>query len=207
MGPPLNLFPTGGRTIALAAIFGCLATWTEISSAQSSTTSQVTNEIRIAELQGRVEVSPAGATTWVLTQTNQILHPFDRLRTGPNSRVALRWSDQSIVPFGAATELEILPPHEPKALSGLHLVRGIISFFHRDTPGRIRVLTRGAVAGVKGTEFVLAVTTTNGTEFTTLSVIDGKVEFGNEQGTLVLTNGEQGVVELGKAPARTAGFI
>src|SRR5438094_1273588 len=93
MGPPLNLFPTGGRTIALAAIFGCLATWTEISSAQSSTTSQVTNEIRIADLQGKVEVSPAGATTWVLTQTNQLLHPSDRLRTGPNSRVALRWSD------------------------------------------------------------------------------------------------------------------
>ena len=110
-------------------------------------------------------------------------------------------------PFGASTELEILPPHSPDAQSGLHLVRGIISFFHRDKPGRIRVITRGAVAGVEGTEFVLAVTVTNGTELTTLSVIDGKVQFGNEQATLVLTNGQQAVAELGKAPARTAGFI
>ncbi len=42
---------------------------------------------------------------------------------------------------------------------------------------------------------------------TTLSVIDGKVKFGNEQAALLLTNGEQAVAELGKAPVRTAGFI
>jgi outer membrane receptor protein involved in Fe transport/Tfp pilus assembly protein PilF len=38
-------------------------------------------------------------------------------------------------------------------------------------------------------------------------VIDGKVRFGNEQATLLLTNGQQAVVEPGQAPVRTAGFI
>ena len=163
-----------------------------------------TNQIRIVELQGTVEVSPAGAKTWVLTQTNQALYPFDRLRTGTNSRVALLWSDQSVVPFGPSTELEILPPHTADAQSGLHLVRGVISFFHRDQPGRIRIITRGAVAGVEGTEFVLAV---NDADRTTLSVIDGKVTFGNDTATLVLTNGQQAVADPGAAPARTAGFV
>ena len=138
-----------------------------MSCAQPARVSEATNEIRIAELQGTVEVSPAGATTWVLTQTNQRLHSNDRLRTGANSRVALRWSDQSITLFGALTELEILPPHSPDAQSGLRLGRGIISFFHRGTPGRIRIITQGAVAGVEGTEFVAAVTATNGTELST----------------------------------------
>lgn len=159
------------------------------------------------ELQGVVEVSPAGAAAWVLTRTNQLLNPYDRLRTGTNSRVALRWSNQSIVPFGASTELEILPPHSTDAQSGLRLIRGILSFFHRDQPGRIRVVTRGAAAGVEGTEFVLAVTATNDTERTTLSVIDGKVKFSNDVATLVLTNGQQAIVELGQSPVRTAGFI
>ena len=77
-------------------------------------------------------------------------------------------------------------------------------FFHRDEPGRIRVITRGAVAGVEGTEFVV---TADETERTTLSVIDGKVRFGNEQATLLLTNGQQAVAEPGKVPVRTAGFI
>ncbi len=178
-----------------------------MSPAQSAAPSQATNEIRIVELQGTVEVSPLGKSTWSPAQTNQVLQASERLRTGPNSRVALRWSDQSIVTFGASTELEILPPHKTDAQSGLRLLRGIISFFHRDAPGRIRVLTRGAVAGVEGTEFVVAVSAINSTELTTLSVVDGRVQFGNEQGSLVLTNGQQAVVELGRAPARTAGFI
>jgi tetratricopeptide (TPR) repeat protein len=172
--------------------------------AQPSAPAQETNEIRIVDAQNVVEISPRYATTWVLTRTNQVLHPYDRLRTGPDSRVALRWSDESAVQFGPSTELEVLPPHESDALAGLHLVHGVISFFHRDKPGRIRVITRGAVAGIEGTEFVLAV---DDSDRTTLSVIDGKVRFGNEQATLVLTNGEQAVAEVGHAPARTAGFV
>lgn len=137
-------------------------------------------------------------------QTNRVLHSFDRIHTDANSRVALRWSDHSIVPFGASTELEILPPDSPEAQAGLHLARGIISFFHRDQPGRIRIITRGAVAGVEGTEFVLVV---DDADRTTLSLIDGRVKFGNGQDMLLLTNGEQAVVDPGKAPSRTAGFI
>jgi tetratricopeptide (TPR) repeat protein len=164
----------------------------------------VTNEIRIVELQGTAEVASGTATTWVPAQTNQILHPFDRLRTGANSRIAFLWSDRSVVSFGALTEIEVLPPDSADAQCGLHLLRGIISFFHRDEPGRIRVITRGAVAGVEGTEFVMAA---DETERTTLLVIDGKVRFGNEQAALLLTNGQQAVVEPGKAPVLTAGFI
>ena len=140
----------------------------------------------------------------MLTRTNQVLHPYDRLRTGPDSRVALRWSDESAVQFGPSTELEVLPPHETDALAGLHLVHGVISFFHRDKPGRIEVITRGAVAGIEGTEFVLAV---DDADRSTVSVIDGKVRFGNDQSTLVLTNGEQATAEVGRAPVRTAGFV
>jgi len=180
----------------------CWITWCIEPQAQGEPAA--TNEIRIVELQGIVEVSPAGARTWVLTQTNQLLYPFDRLRTGTNSRVALRWSDNTIVPFGPSTELEVLPPHAPGAHAGLHLIRGIVSFFHRDKPGRIRVITRGAVAGVEGTEFVIGV---DASDRTLLSVIDGRVRFGNEQGTLVLTNGQQAHVDVGAAPVRTAGFI
>ena len=167
------------------------------------TSGGTTNEIRIVELQGTAEVAAATATIWMPAQVNQVLHPSDRLRTGANSRMALLWSDRSVVSFGALTELEVSPPDSAGAQCGLHLLRGIVSFFHRDEPGRIRVITRGAVAGVEGTEFVLA----DDTEHTTLSVIDGKVRLGNEQATLLLTNGQQAVVEPGKAPVRTAGFI
>lgn len=163
-----------------------------------------TNDILIVEIAGTVEVSPKGATTWVKTQTNQVLHPMDRVRTAADSRVALQWPGESAVPFGPSTELLILPPNTPDAEPGLHLVRGILSFFHRDKPGRIQVITRGAVAGIEGTEFVLVV---DNADRTTISVIDGKVRFTNDQSGLVLTNGEQAVAVVGQAPVRTAGFV
>jgi len=172
--------------------------------AQPASSASVTNNIRIVELQGSVEILPAGRTAWIPAKARDVLHPFDRIHTAAESRVALAWSDQSILPFGASTELEILPPDSPASLSGLHLVHGILSFFHRDQPGRIRILTRGAVAGVEGTEFVLAV---DDADTTTLSVVDGRVRFGNDQATLTLTNGQQAAVALGQAPVRTAGFI
>ena len=199
-----NLTVKNGLLVLRAAV-GCLfIACIEKSFAQAFPTSPATHAIQIVELQGAVEILPAGSTTWLPAQNQQTLQAFDRIHTAANSRVALRWLDQSIVPFGASTELEILPPDAPGAQAGLHLIRGVLSFFHRDQPGRIRIITRGAVAGVEGTEFILAV---NDAEATTLSVVDGKVNFGNEQTTLTLTNGEQAVVELGQAPVRTAGFI
>ncbi len=165
------------------------------------------DEIHIVQIQGTAEIMSSGARTWVLTQTNQVLHPGDRLRTGSNSRVTLRWSDQSVVPFGALTEVEVLSPDKSDSLPGMSLIKGILSFFHRDKPGRIRMLTHGATASVEGTEFVMRVTEENGRERVLLAVIDGKVQLSNAHGTLALTNSQQGVIEPGQTPACTPGFI
>src|SRR5437879_1782400 len=72
--PPWQHFLVS-RILAPAVIMG-LAIWITRLRAQTSTGDQATSEIRVLELQGKVEVSPAGATTWVLTQTNQVLHPL-----------------------------------------------------------------------------------------------------------------------------------
>jgi Tfp pilus assembly protein PilF len=200
----LNSNDNNGKRTLLAAMVVLFATGMVDGFTLAATAAPALNGIQIVELQGSVEILPVGTTVWVTAQTHQVLHPFDRIHTTANSRVALRWSDQSILPFGASTELEILPPDSADALAGLHLMQGIISFFHRDKPGRIRIITRGAVAGVEGTEFVLAV---DAAERTTLSVVDGRVKFGNDQAVLLLTNGETASVELGQAPVRTAGFI
>ena len=156
------------------------------------------------EIQGNVQVFHAGATNGSPAQVNELLFPDDRIETAENSRAGLRWSGESVVPVGPSTELEILPPDGPEKQSGLELFHGVLSFFHRDKPGLIHIITRGAVAGVRGTEFVLAADDAGDT---TLAVVDGKVDLGNGTDTLLLINGEQGVVEAGKAPARTTGFI
>jgi Tfp pilus assembly protein PilF len=187
-----------------------IAGWFAVSAAHLAAplraSDQILDEIRVVEVQGVVEVSPAGADTWVLTQTNQALHAADRLRTGANSRAALRWSDKSVMQLGPLTELEILP-HPSDEEPGLHLLQGVLSFFHRDKPGRIRIITRGVTAGIDGTEFVLEETGAGDAERTVLSVIDGQVRLTNALAALTVTNGEQAVAVPGRAPELRRGFI
>src|SRR5580765_1313215 len=114
----------------LGCLLGCFALNCGTARAQSAPDRAATNRIWIVEAEGKVEVSPVGAATWVLTKTNQDLYPFDRVRSGPNSRMSIRWTGQeTAVSFGASTELEILP-QSAEAPAGLHLIRGILSFFH-----------------------------------------------------------------------------
>jgi Tfp pilus assembly protein PilF len=168
---------------------------------------QELEQIRIVELKGTAEVSTDGGLNWVATQTNQVLKPKWQIRTGPNSVAVIHWSDNSVVTLSQWSEAEILPPEDPGALSGLHFLKGLLSFFDRDKPGRIRVRTRAMLAGVYGTEFVLSVETTNSVERATLSLIDGVVEVSNDLNSLTLTNRQQAVVESGKPPVRSPGFI
>src|SRR5262249_54944744 len=70
-----------------------------------------TNELRILTTENVVELLTAKATRWVRVQPGEAVLPLERLRTGPNSRVSLRWSDSSVVTFGELTEMEVLPPH------------------------------------------------------------------------------------------------
>lgn len=181
----------------------CITTIPFRAAAQAEPAATNNPSIQIKELQGTVEWQAPGTTNWTAVRAGQALEPRDHLRTRENSRVSLLWFNQSVITFGALTEIEILPP-KPDGQKGLYLFRGILSFFHRDKPEHIQVITRGATAGVEGTEFVMAA---DEADRTTLGVVDGKVRLVNEHGSLLLTNSEQAVVELGQAPLRTAGFI
>src|SRR5262245_45500276 len=136
----MNLYLPFGYRALLAIVYLWLVANPIVLCAQVRTDDTLADEIKIVMAKGTVEVSPDGATTWVLSQTNQVLHPFDRLRTGSNSLVSIRWSGQSVAHFGGSTLIEVQPPDSPMEQSGLRLFRGILSFFFRDKPGRLRVI-------------------------------------------------------------------
>jgi tetratricopeptide (TPR) repeat protein len=198
-------FPKLLRKFWCIILQACVFAWSDTSPAQAMSGHPPDGGgVRVAEAQGIVEFSTDAAKSWEPVQTNQTLRALELLRTGANSRCALVWSDRSVISFGASSEIQILTPQSPAMEPGLRLMAGIVSFFHRDKPGEIQIITRGAAAGIEGTEFAMAV---DQNDKTTVSVIDGKVKFGNEFGTLLLTNGEQAEVVLGKSPVRSAGFI
>src|SRR5262245_58380971 len=109
----MALRPEQVRRIALATLCASLALGSASSIAQTPQSRSNPIDLRVIEVRGTVEVLPAGANTWVLTQTNQLLHPGDQLRTGADSRASLLSPNQGVERFGALTTIEILPPHQP----------------------------------------------------------------------------------------------
>lgn len=150
----------------------------------------------IIELEGQVTVSRAGTDAWNPARTNQLLLPRDRVRTLERSRATVRLSNLSTWRV-APNSLFQVPDDEQ---GGLHLLRGLLYYFHRDKPGTLPVRTPSAYAVILGTEFTVAVDPNGSTR---IDLIDGQIDLTNEFGSLHLGSGEAAVAEPGRAPVRT----
>ena len=69
----LKPLSNAGGAVSAAAILCCFLSGVGTSGAQDATAGRTNNEIRIVEIQGTVEISPVGTTTWAPAQTNQTL--------------------------------------------------------------------------------------------------------------------------------------
>lgn len=170
--------------------------------AQGAPGAEAQDEIKVLVILGKVEVQRRGTEVWDLAYTNQVLQAGDRLRVGPLSRAVLRWSDQSRVPVGALSQLQVLPRPRPTAKPGFDLFRGVLYFFHRDKPAELEFRSRAVTSAIRGTEFNVQVDEATGR--TTITMLDGQVEMTTPAGQLILRSGEQGVAEVGQQPRRTA---
>ena len=159
------------------------------------------NQVTVLEREGRVEAVRAGATAWTAAQTNQILRVADRVRTGERSRATLHLLDQSTLRMFELSEFLIEPLPDAPDRPVFSLSKGLLYFFHRDKAVDVQFKTRTATAAIRGTEFHLAVAD-NGR--TVLTMFDGEVDLSNAFGAIQLKSGEQGVVEPGQAPVKTA---
>lgn len=152
-------------------------------------------------VEGKVEAARAGVAQWSAAKTNQVLQTGDRVRTGSRSRATLRLSDLSILRVNELTTLEIRPPQQAGHKPQLDLKSGATYFFNREKPAEVQFRTPLASGAIRGTEFHLAVREDGRT---VLTLLDGEVALRNEQGEIVLQSGEQGTVEAGRAPTKTA---
>ena len=154
----------------------------------------------VLTIEGTVEVSRAGTTQWASASTNLSLGFGDSLRTGPHSRSTVRLSDLSVLRVNENTVLEIRSQSEGQG-SILDLKSGSCYFFNRSKPASLQFRTPLISGAIRGTEFNLAATENGPTRVT---LFEGEVALNNAKGNLVLQSGEQGVVDPGQAPRKTA---
>jgi len=161
--------------------------------------------LKVEGAPGAVEVMRSGAAVWDPARDDQVLYPGDRLRTQEKGRVTLRWSDNTTVRLPPFADLVVESSREDK-LAGFNLLKGLLYFFHRDQPTDAWFKTRTAAAAIRGTEFVFEFIEPEGR--TIVSVLDGEVELRNTANQVTsLVSGEQGVVEPGSPPRKTAGIV
>jgi Flp pilus assembly protein TadD len=154
------------------------------------------------------QVESAGAvpaTAWKMAEVGLELAIHDRLRTGDLSQASVRLTNLSVLQIDELTTIEILPPKGPGAdKPSLDVKAGQIYFFSRDKPREIELQTPVATGALRGTEFHLIVGSGGRT---VLTMLDGEIELRNAHGSVIISSGEQGVVEPGRAPTKTAVII
>ncbi len=147
-----------------------------------------------------VDLSAAGGG-WTSATVGQPLAVRDKVRTGEDSRAAVRMTDLSVLRIDELTTIEITPPSSTSDKPGLSVKDGATYFFSREKSREMRIETPAANGAMRGTEFVVRVAA-NGS--TTLTMLDGEVELSNAQGAVTITSGEQAKVDVGGVPRKTA---
>ena len=154
------------------------------------------------------QVESAGAvpaTNWGAAEVGLELATHDRLRTGDLSQASVRLTNLVIMQVDELSICEILPPKEPATNKpSIKTKIGQFFFFSREKPRAVELQTPVATGATRGTEFHLFVGQ-NGR--TVLTMLDGEVELRNQYGSVVVRNGEEGVVEPGQAPTKTSVII
>lgn len=172
-----------------------------IATAQNTPVAPAPGDSVVLTVEGKVETVRAGSLAWLPARTNEVLHVGDRLRTGLRSRATVQLSNLTVLRINELTTLQIQPPSQPGKQSGVNLEKGAAYFFSRERPTETEFRTPLASGAIRGTEFNLAVAEDGRTVVT---LLDGAVALNNSFGSVELASGEQGIVEPGKPPARTA---
>ncbi len=141
------------------------------------------------------------SVAWRPATVGQKLIWHERLRTGEDSRAAVRLSDASVMQVDELTETEILPPTTAGAKPTVDLQQGAGYFFSREKSREINVKTPAANGAIRGTEFVVRVAANGHSTFT---MLDGEVEVANAHGSVVVRTGERAEVDPGGKPTKTA---
>ncbi len=156
-------------------------------------------EIVVAENQ--VDRSPPKAA-WVAATPGDKVRWEEQVRTGELSRAAIELATGGVLRLSELTSLRLQPPPsgQPSGRSKIDFGTGIAYFFSR-AEEEADIKTPTASLNIRGTEFVLEV---GGDGKTTVTLLDGAVGLSNELGSVDLASGEQGIVERGQAPRKTA---
>jgi tetratricopeptide (TPR) repeat protein len=169
---------------------------------------------KILSVQGRAEVRKGAAAPWLPASNLQLLSDGDILRTLAQSRAVILLNDETQMKLNANTTLELRSVRQTSTLltrivqtsaaqgdqSLLNIASGQVWLRSRLKPANVRVRTPAVTAAIRGTEFDLKVADDGES---VLTMLEGQVDFRNDQGAVLVTSGEQARARIGQAPTKS----
>jgi len=140
----------------------------------------------ISSMKGNVKIRSANQRKFDTAYKAQMIRTGDWLKTDKNVFVAIVFLDGSIIKIQSNTEIEIKSSRitAKELKTQMYISEGQAwSKISKQNNGEFRIKTPTAVASVKGTEFDIDFDDMS--ESTSLVVLEGEVEFGNELGTVI----------------------
>ena len=147
------------------------------------------------------EVRFIDVSNWQIVDLKQDLLTGDVLRTNATGQLAILFSDRTQVRVGRNSTLVVKQvTAATSADTMLQLQSGTIwARAERGGPG-VKVETPAAAAAIRGTDWTMTV---NGSQ-TSLTVLEGLVQFSNPQGSVEVRQGEAAAATIGQAPRKIA---
>jgi len=163
---------------------------------------------KVISLDGTVEAKLDENGSWRTLNKKSDIYEKDTIKTGENSKVVLFFVDETTVSVGAETTIKIekllCSPAQNHREGKLSVIMGKVRFnvgklFSKDSSFEVRTPT--AVAGVKGTSFIVYVTSEQLTQLMGLSGVVTVTSISPEiGGEMLLTSGFMISVEDGAPP-------
>lgn len=145
------------------------------------------------------EVRFIDVSNWRFVDLRQDLLTGDVLRTNATGQLAILFSDRTQIRLGRNSALVVKQVTSgTSADTVLQLQSGTIwARAERGGPG-VQVETPAAAAAIRGTDWTMTV---SGSQ-TSLTVLEGVVQFSNPQGSVEVRQGEGAVASIGQAPRK-----
>ncbi len=153
---------------------------------------------RLVSLEGSIEYKTVNTENWIPAVLEQEFCTGDAIRSGRDSRAALRLINDTLMRLDHSTAI-IFTSITQKEHSFLDLLKGALHFISR-VPRSLEVNTPYLNAAIEGTEFVIQVKE----DSAEVTVYEGKVVASNASGSIDLISNQTGSAAFGQAPIRIA---
>jgi Flp pilus assembly protein TadD len=158
------------------------------------------NSAEIVSISGKGEYRPQATAAWNPARVSQRLLGGHFVRTLDDSAMALLFSDKSQLKLSRNSMFEIKAIGDGSTTdTTISLTKGKSWMQSKPAPGRLRMETPGATAGIHGTDWVMEVDDAGNT---VLTVLAGEIEFANALGAVTVRSSEQAVASPGRAPEK-----